>query len=70
MLPFSICIVLNDLQTLWKRETFKVFKLFKKHFEEHLNIYLKLFVLLSVEDAVVMTESAIIGKSKYGHPLK
>jgi hypothetical protein len=25
---------------------------------------------LSVEDAVIMTESAIIGKSKYGHPLK
>jgi hypothetical protein len=51
-------------------ETCKVFKLFKKHFAEHLNIYLKFFVLLSVEDAVIMTESAIIGKSKYGHPLK
>jgi len=53
---------LNDLETFLEKENLQGLKtISEKSFEEHLNIYFKFGVMLSVEDTVIMTKSAIIG---------
>ena len=50
-------LILNIYKASWKKKTYQVLKQLKKKFEENLNIYLKLFVLLYADDTVIMAES-------------
>jgi hypothetical protein len=50
-------VFLNDLQSFLEKENLPGLKTISEKIEEHLNIYLKLFVLLYADDTVIMAES-------------
>ena len=56
--PFLFAIFLNDLQDFLESNNINGLETLSESFEEHIDIFLKLFVLLYADDTALMAESA------------